>query len=114
MNKMGIAETIEKKKATIQEKTVKAAINDARHIASILVKKFGASEVILYGSLIGKKNFDSASDIDIAVKGLGDRYLKAYGYCLRNSKFNLDMKAYEDMPQKFRKVVDTKGVNLNG
>lgn len=56
-----------------------------------------------------KRYFDSASDIDLAVKGLGNKYFKAYGYCLRSSRFKLDMKAYEDMPKSFKQVVDKQG-----
>lgn len=50
-----------------------------------------------------------ASDIDIAVKGIGDKYLMAYGYCPGLSRFNLDIRAYEDMPLKLRKRIEREG-----
>ncbi|MBN2073523.1 MAG: nucleotidyltransferase domain-containing protein [Actinobacteria bacterium] len=109
---MGIIENIYKEKDRIQEKNIKAAFMDALNISKILVNKFGAKEVVLYGSLLKKKYFDSASDIDLAVKGLEDNYFKAYGYCLRNSEFNLDIKAYEDLPEKFKNIVDKRGIKL--
>ncbi|MEA1963821.1 MAG: nucleotidyltransferase domain-containing protein [Candidatus Aerophobetes bacterium] len=85
------------------------ALKNAEYIARILGEQFGADEVILYGSLVKEVFFDVTSDIDLAVKGLGDKYLKAYGYCLRLSEFNLDIKAYEDMPESFRKGVSSEG-----
>ena len=111
---MGILENISGRKTALREKKVTEALKDAKKISKILAAKFGAKEVILFGSLTEGKKFDSASDIDLAVKGLKDKYLKAYGYCLRNSNFNLDIKPYEDLPQKFKAAVDKKGVKLYG
>jgi len=111
---MGILENISGRKTALREKKVTEALKDAKKISKILAVKFGAKEVILFGSLAEGKKFDSASDIDIAVKGLKDKYLKAYGYCLRSSNFNLDIKPYEELPQKFKAAVDKKGVKLYG
>lgn len=88
---------------------------EAKRIAYMLGKKFSATEVILYGSLSHKERpFDQASDIDLAVRGLGDKYFKAYGYCLQMSPFNLDIRPYEDMPLHFKYRVDKEGVRLYG
>jgi len=111
---MGILENISSKKAEISRKRTSEALKEAKKISKILAGKFGAEEVILFGSLTEEKKFDSASDIDLAVKGLKNEYLKAYGYCLRNTRFNLDIKSYEDMPEKFKAVVDKKGIKLYG
>lgn len=109
---MGIIDNIIKRKSVIKKKIINSALKEANNIATILVKKFGAKEVILFGSLLEKKYFDVASDIDISVKGLGDKYYKAYGYCIRHSKFNLDIRAYEDMPASFRDDINKRGVCL--
>ncbi|MCM8787254.1 MAG: nucleotidyltransferase domain-containing protein [Candidatus Omnitrophica bacterium] len=106
---MNISDNIHKLKENLKREFRKEALKEAIHIACILQKRFGAKEIILYGSLAKEKYFDTASDIDLVVKGLGDKYLKAYGYCLRLSKFNLDIRAYEDMPLNFRKKVDKYG-----
>jgi len=111
---MGIIDNINKRKGMIKKKITSDALKEANNIATILVKKFGAKEVILFGSLLEKKYFDVASDIDISVKGLGDKYYKAYGYCLRHSKFNLDIRAYEDMPNNFKININRKGLYLYG
>ena len=102
---MGIIEVIEKRKFKEHKKLVSDALEEANIIAKILVNKFGAKEVLLYGSLLNSDHFSNESDIDISVKGLENNYFKAYGYCLRKSKFNIDIKAYEDMPENFRKNI---------
>jgi len=111
---MGIIDNVIKRKRAIKKKIINSALKEANNIATILVKKFGAKEVILFGSLLEKKYFDVASDIDISVKGLGDKYYKAYGYCIRHSKFNLDIRAYEDMPNNFKININRKGLYLYG
>jgi len=109
---MGILKNVLKERNKIRKKKISDALKEAKKISDILSTKFGAKEVILYGSLLEEKYFDEASDIDLAVKGLGDRYFKAYGYCLRISKFNLDIRPYEDIPQKFKDIVDKRGIKL--
>lgn len=106
---MGIVNSIYEKKMNLQQQRRKEALREAKHIARILGERFGAKEVILYGSLSQERYFDMASDIDIVAKGLGDQYLKAYGYCLRLSKFNLDIRAYEDLPDQYKKKVNEEG-----
>lgn len=107
---MGVLDIAYKEKEKKYLKVKNSALTEAVKIAKILCKKFGATKVMLYGSLAKNKgSFDMASDIDLAVKGLGDRYLKAYGYCLRQSEFDLDVKAYEDMPLHFKQKVDKEG-----
>jgi len=87
----------------------RVALTEARKIAVLLGRRFGARKVILYGSLARGEEFDSRSDIDLAVLGLGDGYYRAYGYCLRFSPFPIELRAYEDMPREFRREVDRKG-----
>jgi len=110
---MGIIENAYKRRIKLRNKKIEDALKEAKNISDILVTKFGAKEVILFGSLLEKKHFDDASDIDLAVKGLGNNYFKAYGYCLRVSKFDLDIKPYEDMPPNFKRIVDD-GVKISG
>lgn len=107
---MGLLHRIYHKRLKIQAQVKRGALNEAGRIAYILGERFGAREIILFGSLLDdQKAFDEASDIDMAVKGLGENYLRAYGYCLRLSKFKLDVKAYEDMPSEFKRKVDREG-----
>ena len=106
---MGIINRIYNKRMSLRLTHKEEALREAKRIAEILGEQFGASEVILYGSLAKDAWFDAASDIDLAVKGLGDNYLTAYGYCLGISRFNLDIKPYEDMPEKYSKTIAKEG-----
>lgn len=106
---MGIIDNIQKERDKNRQRLIEDALREADKVAKILVERFGAKEVILFGSLLDKKYFDQASDIDLAVKGLGDKYFQAYGYCLRNSKLNLDIRAYEDMNLKLKNIINERG-----
>ena len=88
------------------------ALAEANYIARLLVEKFKAGQVVLYGSLAESKYFDEASDIDLAVKGMGDDYLRAYGYCLRTSEFPLDIRVYEELPVNLKSKIDKEGICL--
>ena len=54
---MGILSAISREKTISQAKLKNNALAEAQHIARILVKRFGAREVILYGSLQKKAVF---------------------------------------------------------
>ena len=75
---MGIIEVIEKRKSKEHKKLVSDALEEANIIAKILMNKFGAKEVLLYGSLLNSDHFSNESDIDFSVKGLENNYFKAY------------------------------------
>jgi predicted nucleotidyltransferase len=52
----------------------------ARKAARLLREKFGAKEVILFGSLARRGGFTLFSDIDLAVRGIAsDRFFEAVG-----------------------------------
>ncbi len=106
---MSIIDYVYEKKVAAYKQRRKMALSEARKIARILGEKFGAKEVILYGSLSRGEQFDMTSDIDLVVGGLGEKYLRAYGYCLRLTQFDLDMRAYEDLPSSWRKQVKKEG-----
>ncbi|MGM0367509.1 MAG: nucleotidyltransferase family protein [Actinomycetota bacterium] len=109
---MGILKILQKSKIEKKKAETKRALKEAKNISKILVEKFGAKKVFLYGSLAREKNFDDLSDIDLAVVGLGNKYLKAYGHCIMESKFKLDIRAYEDMTDKFKNIISKEGLIL--
>ncbi|MBI5873383.1 MAG: nucleotidyltransferase domain-containing protein [Candidatus Omnitrophica bacterium] len=110
---MGILDKIYRKNslAGIQRKL--SALREAQRISKILGQKFGAKKVLLYGSLLREKAvFDNASDIDLAVEGLSGKFLRAYGYCLRISRYPIDLKEYDILPEKFRREILKNGRSL--
>ena len=111
---MGILKAALAARQEKQKELIDSALREAERVADILVKKFGATEVRLYGSLLVKKDFNEFSDIDISVKGLGEKYLKAFGYCIRMSDFDIDIRQYEDLPERIKSIIDKKGLKLYG
>ncbi|MCM8814068.1 MAG: nucleotidyltransferase domain-containing protein [Candidatus Omnitrophica bacterium] len=107
----GFLEKAHKRKIERQKKLRTAALKEAQRIGRLLVSRFGAQRVILFGSLASGEcsSFGEHSDIDLAVQGLGENFYRAYGYCLRHCNFSLDIKPYEILPEKFKSEVDKKG-----
>jgi predicted nucleotidyltransferase len=68
------------------------AMTIARQVASFLKKEYGATRVILFGSL-AKGFFEKDSDIDIYFEGTAkSRILDAAGHCLEVfRKYDLDL-----------------------
>ena len=46
------------------------ALSIADHCAAVLRKRFGAKQVIPFGSLVGDSPWHEASDLDLAIEGL--------------------------------------------
>jgi len=110
---MGIYDKIKQKRTKEKKILIKNALKDATKIGCILYKKFGAKEVILYGSILDESKFTKRSDIDFAVKGLESNYFRAYGYCIRNCNFDIDIKPYEDMTEHFKNKITRYGKKLS-
>ena len=69
------------------------ALTVARKAAKLLKEKFGAKEVILFGSLARRGSFTLYSDIDLAARGIhSDYYLTAMETVLyMNAEFKIDL-----------------------
>ena len=87
-------EAYRKRKAETRVEVAKRrrrAMNTARKAAKLLKEKFGAKEVILFGSLARRGCFTRFSDIDLAVRGIED-YLTAMDKVLYMSpEFKIDL-----------------------
>ena len=46
------------------------ALSIAEHCVEVLQKRFGAKQVIPFGSLVGDSPWHEASDLDLAIEGL--------------------------------------------
>jgi len=62
----------------VQQQERDHLLNRIRKAAGLLKKRFGAKQVILFGSLAHDLWFAPDSDVDIAVKGLSGDYWKAW------------------------------------
>ena len=109
---MGIIKKVVERRKQFLAKHKKEATLFANKIARILGEKFKAEKVIFYGSLVREDYFDYNSDIDLAVKGLGNNFFSAYGYCLGLGEFDIDIRNYDSMPEEFKERVDREGIIL--
>jgi uncharacterized protein len=91
------------------------AMQIAQIAAEILRSEFGASRVVLFGSVLGDagdRSFHQGSDIDLAVWGINDRlYFKAVGKLQGLSDFEIDLVEPQDSPPYILEAI-TKGVDL--
>ena len=89
----------------------------ARAVASALADelkgKFGASRVMLFGSL-ARGDFHKWSDIDIAVCGVPlQNYYRAVAYVTGfSATFKIDLVDAEDCPESLRELIEREGVDL--
>lgn len=76
----------------------KRAMSAAHKAAKLLKSEFGASEVILFGSLARRGSFSLHSDIDLAARGIApERFYAAVSALMDlNAEFKIDLVDPED------------------
>jgi predicted nucleotidyltransferase len=86
----------------------------AHKAAKLLKTKFGAKEVILFGSLARRVDFTRWSDIDLASRGIpSERYLTAMDTVLHmNPEFKIDLAELETCRPAMRKSIEADGEPL--
>lgn len=88
------------------------AQNDVRQIAEMLRRRFGATQVVLFGSL-AKGRFESTSDLDLAVAGLAAAdFFHAVAQASTMTDFPVDLKPLEALAPHFLTEVLTTGVEV--
>ena len=82
--------------------------------AELLKTKFGAKEVILFGSLARRGSFTLYSDIDLAVRGIpSDQYLTAMDTVLYLDKaFKIDLIELDACLPAMREEIEKEGKPL--
>ena len=90
------------------------ALTAARKAAKLLKEKFGAKEVILFGSLVRRGSFTLYSDIDLAERGISsDDYLTAMDTVLyMNAEFKIDLVDPEFCSPAMREEIEKDGKKL--
>ncbi|MCZ6675696.1 MAG: nucleotidyltransferase domain-containing protein [Candidatus Poribacteria bacterium] len=85
---------------------------DLERIVDLLVSEFGATQIILFGSLV-KGRFADASDIDLAVEGIPSaQYFAALAAVNCVSPVWVDLKPLEDLTPHFRHHVLATGEQI--
>jgi len=86
----------------------------ARKAAKLLKSEFGATEVILFGSLARRVGFTRWSDIDLASRGIpSENFLKAMDTVLYLTPgFKIDLVELETCPPALLKSIEKDGKPL--
>ncbi|MGV0023965.1 nucleotidyltransferase family protein [Phormidesmis priestleyi] len=85
----------------------------AHQAAHLLKSQFGATRVVLFGSLLNVERMHSRSDIDLAVWGINERdYFRAVSQLLNLSDFSVDLVEAENTSPKLLNAIQEAGVDL--
>ena len=86
----------------------------ARAAANVLREQFGATKVVVFGSLVHRDEFTLWSDIDLAAWGIApDAFYRAVAVVTGISpEFRLDLVAPEDCQPTLRHAIGREGVAL--
>jgi predicted nucleotidyltransferase len=90
------------KQKLYNQRLMQLARADLPQIIQMLIKEFGATKVILFGSL-AKGRFRAESDIDIAVEGIPrGKLFPAQAAANRLTRLGVDLKPLEDLEPHFK------------
>lgn len=93
------------------EERRRSALNLAKQAATLLKEEFGATQVILFGSLL-TETFHESSDIDLAVIDLPEnQYFQAVGRLLGLGDFDFDLVEVQNARPEIANAI-SKGVVL--
>lgn len=89
-------------------------IREAERLSQLLIEKFEAEAVYLFGSLVWSDIHAPETDIDLAVSGLSpERYLEAVSYLERESNFPVDLVELEKVSDHLRQRILAEGKLLS-
>jgi len=90
------------------------AWQSARTASHILRERFGASRVVVFGSLSRPSDFTQWSDIDLAAYGIPpERFYRAVADVTGFSReFEIDLTDVETCPPGLLKAVEKEGIDL--
>jgi len=102
----------EQKQALLQRR--ESAWKVARQAASVLKEQFGATRVVVFGSLAHGAWFNVRSDIDLMVEDLpSDKFWRAWAALDPISNgFEIDLVANDEMTERLREVIEQEGMEL--
>ncbi|RKU33671.1 hypothetical protein C6496_21410 [Candidatus Poribacteria bacterium] len=102
------------KKRMMDEGLLQRAWQTAYQVATLLYEAFGATQVVVFGSLTEPMSFTKESDIDIAVSGLSnDDYDKAWSKIFDfDSEFKIDITNFDRSKGLFRDRIKTQAIPI--
>jgi predicted nucleotidyltransferase len=102
---------VEKRRKVAEDTLKKNLKMEAMHLIQLLKNKgFKFGRVYLFGSSVKDKPLAPWSDIDLAIEGLPQTaFLKVYAYLLKNSRFPVDLKPFEELDPTIREKIVKEG-----
>jgi predicted nucleotidyltransferase len=90
------------------------AMELSREAAHVLRKKYGATRVVLFGSLARRSLFAPASDIDLYTEGVpGSRFFEAEAEIEEIAKgFRVDLVEKKECTPQLLKEIEDEGIDL--
>lgn len=86
---------------------------DAEAAAGVLRQRFGATRVILFGSVARPGGFFEQSDIDLAVSGIPvSTFFRAWAEAARVASVEVDVVDLAECSPTLRTVIDEEGIEL--
>jgi predicted nucleotidyltransferase len=101
-----------RKRKKIREKFLREELRaESRRLIQLLeTKGFKFKRIYLFGSLVKDKSLAPWSDIDLAIEGLSrTMFYKAYACLLKNSKFPVDLKPFENLETAIKEKIKKEG-----
>ena len=107
-------DVVEKREAKKARFIRKEATKKAKKVAALLKKKYKATRVILFGSLISNDYLHEKSDIDILVEGMNTKDILQAGFeaCLIAAPFNVDIIPLEKADKSLLKNALSEGIEI--
>ncbi len=81
-----------------------------RLIQLLKEEDFKFKKIYLFGSILSNKPLAPWSDIDLAIEGLHkNKFFKLYAWFLKNSKFSVDLKPWEELNKNLKEKIIKRG-----
>lgn len=91
------------------------AQQDAQQIIIMIINQYNPKRIIQWGSVLESKHFSEASDIDIAVEGIGSiEFMRLLAEAEDMTNFSLDLIRWENVDESFQKILLRKGKIVYG
>ncbi len=88
------------------------ALKEVFRLSSLLRRRYSFETLYLFGSLPSGR-FSRGSDIDLVIEGLKtEDFFKAYAFLIKEGRFRVDLKPFEDLSEDFKKRVLSGGMKI--